>query len=229
MFLFQTPRRHTNNRYRKNNPAVHPARTESCLLVTVLFACLLQPLPVVAEPGQGAGDDQEILIIDETDSGEMQDMEIDHNPEIIQTEDLPLDSDEDTILFMDTEDPAVETGLQDSSSWTDYTRYQNGRFSIGLDKARLEYGNLYQSKSSVNTSNYGHLAFSSQWKQNKNWEIRLGGRIDWYDQTGNPQLTRSIWIMATALYVIGVKTTVSLPAHKRSSGDALTKCHRQTD
>jgi len=140
MFLFQTSRRHTNNSYRKNNPAVHPARPESCLLVTVLFTGLLQPLPVAAESGQGAGDDQEILIIDETDSGEMQGVEIDHNPEIIQTEDLPLDSDEDDILFMDTEEPAMAPDLQDSSSWTDYTRYQNGRFSIGLDKARLEYG-----------------------------------------------------------------------------------------
>ena len=190
MFLFQTVRRQTNNRYRRSNLVIHPARTESCLLVTVLFACLLQPLPVVAASGQGAGDDQEILIIDETDSGEMQGVEIDYNqdPEIIQTEDSPLDRDEDVILFMDTEEPARVTDLQDNSSWTDYTRYKNGRFSIGLDKARLEYGNLYQSKSSVNTSNYGHLAFSSQWKQNEHWEVRLGGRIDWYDQTGSPSV-----------------------------------------
>jgi hypothetical protein len=99
---------------------------------------------------------------------------------------LSLDNDEDTILFMDTEEPEVATGLQDHSSWTDYTRYHNGRFSIGLDKARLEYGNLYQSKSSVNTSNYGHLAISAEWNPDPAWEMRLGGRIDWYDQTGDP-------------------------------------------
>ena len=71
-------------------------------------------------------------------------------------------------------------------TWTDKLFFRHNDLPIGLDKARLECGKLYQSKSSVNTSNYGHLTFSSQWKQNKHREVLLGDRIDWYDQTGTP-------------------------------------------
>ena len=119
-----------------------------------------------------ADDSDEILIIDDADS----------------TDDVSPDSDDDTLLLLDEDEPDTTAEPQDSSSWTDYTRYENGRFSIGLDKARLEYGNLYQSKSSVNTSNYGHLALSAEWNPDSAWETRLGGRVDWYDQTGNPSV-----------------------------------------
>ena len=173
MFLLQTAHRHTKNDDRERPGAVSPARMALCLPAAVLFACLIQcptaaladqgfkpagsaPALVAAGPDSETADDEEILIIDETDSVEIQ---------------------------------GTETDVQDSSSWTDHTRYHNGRFSIGLDDARLEYGNLYQSKSSVNSSNYGHLALSAEWKPDQAWETRLGVRIDGYNQTGDPSFT----------------------------------------
>jgi len=140
-----------------------------------------EPLVVAADSGHGADDDEEILIIDEADSTD------DVSPEGDDDTILLMD-DDDTLLLLDEDEPEMATDSQDSPSWTDYTRYENGRFSIGLDKARLEYGNLYQSKSSVNTTNYGHLALSAEWNPDSAWETRFGGRIDWYDQTGSPSV-----------------------------------------
>ena len=110
--------------------------------------------------------------------------------------------DSDTLIFdepaSDTEEefiPDTETTLQPGDdapetrhSWTDRLRYRQDNFSIGLDKARIEYGNLYKSDSTADTSNYGHLAFSANWKQSPRWETQLSGRLDWYHQTGDPQV-----------------------------------------
>jgi hypothetical protein len=121
--------------------------------------------------------DDDILIIDDTAADPGQDILIleDADPD-------PLIMDESTTVS------TTDITSTDTSASTDYLHYRKGDFSIGLDKARLEYGNLYQSKSSVNTSNYGHLAMSGEWNPDPAWEIRFGGRLDWYDQTGSPSV-----------------------------------------
>ena len=119
--------------------------------------------------------DDDVLIIDDstTDSGE----------EILILEDADSD-----ILILDESTSVTTTDSTPAEASADYLHYRNGDFSIGLDKARLEYGNLYQSKSSVNTSNYGHLAMSGDWNPTQAWEVQFGARLDWYDQTGSPSV-----------------------------------------
>ena len=121
--------------------------------------------------------DNDILIIDDssTDSGQ----------EILILDDADADT---LILDEATSVTTTDSTAIEASVPTDYLHYRNGNFSVGLDKARLEYGNLYQSKSSVNTSNYGHLAMSGEWNPAPAWEVQFGARLDWYDQTGSPSV-----------------------------------------
>ena len=121
--------------------------------------------------------DNDILIIDDssTDSGQ----------EILILDDADADA---LILDETTSVTTTDSTAIEASVPTDYLHYRNGDFSVGLDKARLEYGNLYQSKSSVNTSNYGHLAMSGEWNPDPSWEVQFGARLDWYDQTGSPSV-----------------------------------------
>ncbi len=90
------------------------------------------------------------------------------------------------------EEPAVGTGTYsaetappDPATQTPSTRFTQGDFSVGLDKAWLEFGHHYPSRSAADTSNYGHLAFSAEWQPAPAWETRLSGRIDGYRQTGD--------------------------------------------
>lgn len=121
--------------------------------------------------------DNDILIIDDssTDSGQ----------EILILDDADADT---LILDEATSVTTTDSTAIEASVPTDYLHYRNGNFSVGLDKARLEYGNLYQSKSSVNTSNYGHLSMAGEWNPDPSWEVQLGARLDWYDQTGSPSV-----------------------------------------
>ena len=94
------------------------------------------------------------------------------------------------------DDPANDIGIDpqqaemsstdSTTSWTDHLRYKQDNFSLGVDKAWLEYGNFYGSQSSVDTSNYGHLAVSAEWNPTSAWETRLAARVDWYKETGEP-------------------------------------------
>jgi len=141
------------------------------------------------QPGESLSDD-ETLIIEDTENSTNQGMEgIDQGEsDTIIIGEPPSETDEEYRSYTETSPYPGDDMSETRGTWSDKLVYRHNDFSIGLDKARLEYGNLYQSKSSVNTSNYGNLEFSSQWKQNKHWEVRLGGRIDWYDQTGTPSV-----------------------------------------
>jgi len=132
-------------------------------------------LLVAEAPSINQAADDEILIIDDTEADTGEDV-------------LIIEDSETDLIIEDETNGGLDTDITsaDSDNWTDKLRYSNGDFSIGLDKARLEYGNLYQSKSSVNTSNYGHLAIAGEWNPDPAWEVQFAGRLDWYDQTGSP-------------------------------------------
>jgi hypothetical protein len=134
-------------------------------------------LLIAEAPSTNQATDSEILIIDDTAADTGEDMLI------IEEGETDLIIEDETHDGLDTEITSAASG-----GWTDQLHYNKGNFSIGLDKARLEYGNLYQSKSSVNTSNYGHLALSGEWNPDPAWELQFAGRLDWYDQTGSPSV-----------------------------------------
>ena len=131
----------------------------------------------------------EVLIIEETPTGNEQDILI-----IEEDNSGPIIVEQPTNGSVD--DPANDIGIDpqqaemsstdSTTSWTDHLRYKQDNFSLGVDKAWLEYGNFYGSQSSVDTSNYGHLALSAEWNPTSAWETRLAARVDWYKETGEP-------------------------------------------
>lgn len=138
--------------------AAAPATTDSDILI------IDEPLIDTSE---------EILILDDTDSDTL----------------ILDDADGDTLILDEPSGLATADNTPaDTAAPADYLHYRNGDFMVGLDKARLEYGNLYQSKSSVNTSNYGHLSMAGEWNPDPSWELQFGARLDWYDQTGSPSV-----------------------------------------
>ena len=129
----------------------------------------------------------EVLIVDETPAGGEQEILI-----IEEAGPGPIILDEPTIEIIEepAEDITTKKQAADMSSTDPATqevkfRHSQSDFSIGLDKAWLEYGNLYRSQSTADSSNYGHLSLSADWNPNPAWEMRLGARIDWYGQTGD--------------------------------------------
>lgn len=65
------------------------------------------------------------------------------------------------------------------------------RFRIGVDDVRLEAGGLTDSDQSVDGSHYGHLSASMRWRPAPAWELRAGGRVDGYLQTGTPDFSET--------------------------------------
>lgn len=53
---------------------------------------------------------------------------------------------------------------------------------IGINEARLEYGHQLRGDSAANRYLYGKLTGSLEWQPGMNWELRLAGRLDGYDQ-----------------------------------------------
>ena len=145
----------------KTDPSGRGTRAGKGLLIAAMPATADNDILIIDDSSTDSG--QEILILDDADADA-----------------LILD---ETTSVTTTDSTAIEASVP-----TDYLHYRNGDFSVGLDKARLEYGNLYQSKSSVNTSNYGHLAMSGEWNPDPSWEVQFGARLDWYDQTGSPSV-----------------------------------------
>jgi len=126
----------------------------------------------VAGDGEGKG----IPVIDPDDS------------DTITIEGTTDENGEEVTPTDDTEVQAIKAVPQDHQSWTNSVRYSTDSFTFGLDDARLEYGNLYKSDTTVDTSNYGHLAASAKWKPTAHWEYQLSARSDWYYQTGDPDV-----------------------------------------
>ena len=130
--------------------------------------------------------DSDVLIIEEAPAGGGQDILI-----IEEGGSSPIIIDQPATEII--EQPAADTStgkqvadipLTDSAPQTEKFRHREGDFSIGLDRAWLEYGNFYRSQSSADSSSYGHLALSADWNPEPAWEMRLGARVDWYGQTG---------------------------------------------
>jgi len=162
------------------------------LLATGLLVSSLSPAASMAASIADQAPEGEVLIIDEAPAAGGQ--------EILIIEDGPGPAIPDAPAIEIIEQPASGTGtgkqaadtaLPDSGASKEKFRHSQGDFSIGLDKAWLEYGNLYKSQSSANSSNYGHLAFSADWNPDPAWEMRLGARVDWYGQTGEPDFSEA--------------------------------------
>ena len=132
--------------------------------------------------GEASGEplsDDDTLIIDD---GEPQDADG------LIIDEAPSDGEGLFITEPETGPQPADDNLETRRGWTDRLRYGQDDFSIGLDQLRLEYGNLYKSDATADTSNYGHLAISANWKPSSRWETQLSGRLDWYHQTGDPEV-----------------------------------------
>lgn len=118
--------------------------------------------PIAASPQEPVADtsgEEEIILMDE-DAG--------------QEGEVTIDMEDEGPMVAPPEEPAVAgTG-------------QRGGVRIGIDKAQLEVAALTKTGESVDSSNYGHAAFSALWDSGEAWELRLAGRIDGYSQTGSP-------------------------------------------
>ena len=156
----------------------HPGYTDmdgnNLLIAAAPFA---EPVPdgdVLIIDDTHAGNEQDILIIEEGESG-------------LIILDEPTDGAlEEPAADIWRDQQATDMASVDSATWTDHLRFSQDNFTAGLDKAWLEYGNFYRSQSSPDSSNYGHLALSAEWNPDPAWEVRLGGRVDGYRQTGDP-------------------------------------------
>jgi hypothetical protein len=144
------------------------------------------------QAGESPGDD-ELLIIEDSLDGEQHGMDgtDDEGAETLIIDEPASEAEEVLLPFSETTLPAETDTAQATGAWTQKLRYRHEDFSIGLDKARLEYGNLYKSDATADSSNYGHLAFSADWQKNPTWEMQLSGRLDWYHQTGDPDFNET--------------------------------------
>ena len=59
---------------------------------------------------------------------------------------------------------------------------------LKLDRVWLEAGGFFDG-SRADSRQYGNAAASMHWQVDPHWEVRLGGRVDGYWQTGDPDFT----------------------------------------
>ena len=64
-----------------------------------------------------------------------------------------------------------------------------GRFTIGFDSARAEYGHFTDGGAASANSLYGNLAASANWQPNAQWEFQLAGRVDGYSEDDRDSFT----------------------------------------
>ena len=137
-----------------------------------------ETLVIGESPGDSLPDD-DTLIIDDGDQPDDDSLIIDE---------ATSDGEELFITEPETGPQPGDDSLEPTGGWTDRLRYRQDDFSIGLDQLRIEYGNLYKSDATADTSNYGHVALSANWKPTSRWETQVSGRLDWYYQSGDPQV-----------------------------------------
>ena len=141
-------------------------------------------------PAQAPSSEEGMVIIEAADTGEGEVIPMidPDDSDTITIEGTTIDTGEEITPTDNTGRVAIEAVPQDQQSWKDAFRYSTDRFTFGLDEARLEYGNLYKSNTTVDTSDYGHLAASAKWQPTPRWETQLSARSDWYYQTGDPDV-----------------------------------------
>lgn len=64
-----------------------------------------------------------------------------------------------------------------------------GRFTIGIDSARFEYGYFTDGSAASDNSLYGNVAASANWQPSAEWELQLAGRVDGFDEDGEDSFT----------------------------------------
>ena len=140
----------------------------------ILPACLLATANAYAEEQITPVDDQEIILIEDESASE----------EIILIDETG--SDESIIM----EETAEEIVLEESApEQADMPVTDESTFTIGIDRAWLEYATLLESDQSVDSLGYGHLKMSANWKPKSQWEGKVSARLDGYRQTGSPDWT----------------------------------------
>lgn len=180
--------------------------------VAILPACLLATASIYAEQHKMPVDDQEIILIEDESPAE----------EIILIDESGSD---ETILIEETQDEITlepetadseEIVLEESAPQeSDKAMSAESTFSVGIDRAWLEYAALLETDQPVDSLGYGHLEMSADWKPQSPWEGKISLRLDGYRQTGTPDWTElDADYGETYLRYRGEKTRLTLGAQE---------------
>ena len=139
------------------------------LVVGCMFSGPLMAEEVIIIEDEGEA--EEILIVDDEAAG-------DEEVIVVDEDEISIGSDEEQIT-LESEDST-------ESDMTEGTFSGQQTFSIGIDRAWLEYSALVEDNQGVDSLSYGHLAIKAEWQPGNQWEGQLEARIDGYSQDGNP-------------------------------------------
>jgi len=126
---------------------------------------------------------EEVIVIeDESEAEEMiiidDEATVDDEVIVVDDGELSIGSDEEIITLESDE------SIQDDM--TMFSSSERETFSLGIEKAWLEYSALVEDSQGVDSLSYGHVAVKAEWKPGNQWEGQLQARIDGYSQDGNP-------------------------------------------
>jgi len=158
---------HLNRRFRPNPIAL-----------ILLSGCCVYSLGAMADGDivveEGGSANEEILIDDGEDGISIEEGTSGGDGTLI--EDAPADNEpvsEDVLVIDEGDGLAEPQAAQDA-----------GNVRLSVDDARLEYGHQMRDASAADRELYGKLAVSVDWRPQPQWEVKLSGRLDGYDQDG---------------------------------------------
>jgi len=158
------------------------------------FLLLVLATGVFAQEGNKENSDEALIIIEGSDDQGQEDTILIEDKIQQQSDVIIIESEtgkgemiqhEDEVILQ-TGSP-VQKGMKTGGETAKVQDF--GMLDIGIDELWLEGSFLTRSSESVNTLNYGHMAFSAVWDIDPQWEARLSGRLDGYRQTGSPNIT----------------------------------------
>jgi hypothetical protein len=121
---------------------------------------------------------EEIIVVDENEG----DAEIS-----IEQEEILIGSDDGEIsIGGDDEQIIMESQETIDSDMEAIASSEQQTFSIGIDRAWLEYSLLTEDNQGVDSLSSGHVAIKAEWKPGNEWQGQLEARVDGYSQDGNP-------------------------------------------
>lgn len=139
----------------------------------LVVGCMVSGAPVAEEMIiiEDEGEAEEIIVIDDEAGGDTEVI-------VVEDDEISIGSDEEQITL--ESDDSTESGMAAINSTEQQT------FSIGIDRAWLEYSALVEDNQGVDSLSYGHLDIKAEWKPGNEWEGQLQARVDGYSQDGNP-------------------------------------------
>ncbi|MGD2118353.1 MAG: hypothetical protein PVG66_08350 [Chromatiales bacterium] len=127
--------------------------------------------------------EDEIIIIESDDAP---------TEEILIVDDQKQSPNDEIVIEPAADEISIDTGTEagQSASAIPTQPRKADNIDIGIDEIWIEHSSLTDRSESVDGLNYVHLGFSAKWNpQDMPWEVQLAGRIDGYQQTGNPDWT----------------------------------------